>query len=411
MLSFQALGLSTTVLKGIVAAGYTTPTPIQTAAIPRVLAGADLIGSAQTGTGKTAAFVLPLLDRLLANPPQGNNRPVRALVVTPTRELALQVEAAVRAYGQGTGLRSLTIFGGVGFGPQLDGLRRGADIVVATPGRLLDHLERGSLRLDRVQTLILDEADRMFDMGFLPAVKRIVAAVPAQRQTLLFSATMPPEIEALASKILTRPETITIGQRTNPAATVTQRVAFVDGADKLDALVQLLRTEGGNSAIVFTRTKHRADRVSKKLTQMGIAAGVLHGGRSQPQREKALDAFRAGRVPVLVATDIAARGIDVVGLALVVNFDVPNVPEDYIHRIGRTGRADASGLAVSLASLEESDEWRAIERHVGRAIERMDMGGLSLSAVDVRAFEAPAPRTSTRSNANGRRRTRSRVAA
>ena len=379
MTTFDTLGLAEPVRRGVTAAGYASPTPIQAATIPLALAGRDLIGCAQTGTGKTAAFVLPLLDRLSRTPAAGQ-RPVRALVVTPTRELAVQVEDALRGYGQFTGLRSVAVFGGVGFAPQAAAFRRGVDVVVATPGRLIDHLQQGTVRLDAVELLVLDEADRMFDMGFLPALRQIVKAVPTARQTLLFSATMPPEIERLAATILLNPERIQVGERSNPAATVAQRVVSVPQTQKLDLLLHLLKTEPAPRVLVFTRTKHRADRVAKKLAQQGFASAAIHGNRSQAQRQKALDGFKAGKIAVLVATDVAARGIDVDGLGRVVNFDVPNVPEDYIHRIGRTGRAEMTGEAVTFFSRDEEGDLRAIERHIGRGLERKAPVGFVPSA-------------------------------
>ena len=369
MTTFDQFNFSSAVRKGVQAAGYTTPSPIQAAAIPDALAGRDLIGCAQTGTGKTAAFVLPMLEKLAGSMPAGNNRPVRALVVVPTRELALQVDEAVQTYGKFTGLRSLAIFGGVGAGPQLQGLRRGADVVVATPGRLLDYLSDGRISLQHVEVLVLDEADRMFDMGFIRDIRKIVAAVPKQRQTLLFSATMPPPIQELANSILTRPAFVEVGTRRNPAKTVTQQVCMVAGEHKVDLLFHVLEQEPTDSVIVFTRTKHRADKIKRKLGQRGFKATVLHSNRSQGQRQQALEGFKNGTYPILVATDIAARGIDVDGISHVINFDTPNQPEDYIHRIGRTGRAEASGDALTFVSPDEAAYLRDIEKHIGRKIE------------------------------------------
>ncbi len=398
MTTFQSLGLSAPVLRGVVDAGYNMPTPIQTAAIPVALAGRDLTGCAQTGTGKTAAFVLPLLDRLAASPSPAKRRPVRALVVCPTRELALQVEAAVRTYGKYTGLRSVAVFGGVGMGPQLQAFQRGVDIVSATPGRLLDHLGRGTLDLSRVEVLVLDEADRMFDMGFINDIRKIVAKLPNNRQTLLFSATMPPAIRELASSIQRQPEMVEVGQRRNPAASVTQYVYPVAQTQKMDLLLHVLRTEPVENVLVFSRTKHRANRITKKLEQRGIAAAAIHSNRSQNQRQRALADFKRGDVQVLVATDIAARGIDVDGISHVVNFDTPNQAEDYIHRIGRTGRADATGDALTFVSADEEDYLRQIEKHTGRRFERSTYADFSY---DTSAEPMAPPKTQGRSG-NGR---------
>ena len=398
MSTFQSLGLSASVLRGVVEAGYTSPTPIQLAAIPVALAGADLTGCAQTGTGKTAAFVLPLLDRLAASPSGARHRPVRALVVTPTRELALQVEAAVRAYGKHTGLRSTAVYGGVGMGPQLNAFQRGVDIVTATPGRLLDHLGRGSLDLSHVEVLVLDEADRMFDMGFINDIRKIVAKLPKQRQTLLFSATMPPAIQQLAASIQHRPEFVEVGQRRNPAASVTQYFYPVAQTQKMDLLLHVLASEAVENVLVFSRTKHRANRITKKLEQRGIAAAAIHSNRSQSQRQRALADFKRGTVQVLVATDIAARGIDVDGISHVVNFDTPNQAEDYIHRIGRTGRADATGDALTFVAADEEAYLRNIEKHTGQRVERSVYAGFSY---DAGAEPAAAPKPQSRSG-NGR---------
>ena len=376
MTSFDALGLAPAVLQGVRTAGYDTPTPVQAATLPLALKGIDVVGVAQTGTGKTAAFVLPILDYLVKEPTRGRRR-IRALVVTPTRELALQVQASVKSYGAATPLTSATIYGGVGKGPQRDALRRGIDVVVATPGRLLDFLGEGVLDLSSVDILVLDEADRMFDMGFLRDVKRIVAAVPEQRQTLLFSATMPPEIQALAKSVLYKPETVEIGERRDPAATVAQRAVRIPESDKQSLLEHVLDIEDVDRAIVFSRTKYRADRITKKLTRAGVSAVAIHSNRSQGQRQRALDGFASGTFRILVATDIAARGLDVTGVSHVVNFDLPNVPEDYIHRIGRTGRAGASGDAISFVSAEESSNLTAIEKHTGQTIDQARFEGFA----------------------------------
>lgn len=378
--SFDALGLAPSVLRGVRDAGYETPTPVQAAALPVALDGIDVVGVAQTGTGKTAAFVLPILDYLVKDPMPGKKRPVRALVVAPTRELAIQVTEAVDGYGKHTGLRAATIYGGVGKGHQRTALRNGVDIVVATPGRLLDFLGEGVLDLSFVDVLVLDEADRMFDMGFVKDVRRIVAAVPKERQTMLFSATMPPPIQELAKSILYKPETVEVGERRDPAATVAQRQIRVAEAEKQALLHHLIETEPVDRMIVFSRTKYRADRIRKKLDRAGFDAVAIHSNRSQGQRQRALKGFESGQYQIMVATDIAARGIDVPGVSHVVNFDAPNVPEDYIHRIGRTGRAEATGDAITFVSAAEAPNLAAIEKHTGRRIDELRIDG----------FEAPA---------------------
>lgn len=395
MMTFEALGLSEKTLQGVLAAGYTTPTPIQIRAIPVAQAGRDLIGCAQTGTGKTAAFVLPLLDRLAANRPHGGARAVRALVVTPTRELASQVEEAIRTYGAFTRLRSLAIFGGVDIRPQLNGLRRGVDVVVATPGRLLDHLGRGSIDLSRVDVLVLDEADRMLDMGFIHDVRKIVAALPAQRQTLLFSATMPESVQALANSILTGPAFVEVGERRNPAETVVQQVCAVAQHQKMNLLFHVLDTEPVENVLVFSRTKHHADRISRKLSKRGFAATVIHSNRTQGQRQRALGGFKHGTFTILVATDIAARGLDVDGISHVINFNTPNQAEDYIHRIGRTGRAQASGHAITFVAKEEERYLREIERHTGQRLTRKVYAGFEhgAGAEDGRVLPSQEART------------------
>jgi ATP-dependent RNA helicase RhlE len=400
--TFKALGLSEPILRGILEAGYTTPTPIQVQAIPAALAGRDLTGCAQTGTGKTAAFVLPMLDRLMPAPTGKGLRPVRALVVAPTRELALQVEESVQKYGRHTGLRSAAVFGGVPMGAQLNAFRRGIDIVIATPGRLLDHLGQGSLNLSRVEILVLDEADRMFDMGFLNDVRRIVAAVPKKRQTLLFSATMPAPIQALASGIQVNPEFVEVGQRRDPAATVSQSFYRIPQDQKMDLLLHVLKTEPVDTVLVFSRTKHRADRITKKLVQRGISATAIHSNRSQSQRQRALAEFKNGDVQVLVATDIAARGIDVDGISHVINFDTPNQAEDYIHRIGRTGRAQATGDAITFVASDEEAYLRSIEQFTGRKFARNAYPGfVPPPASEQSASRQPAPSRSTQTAGGG----------
>ena len=404
MTTFNTLGLSGETLKGVLAAGYTSPTPIQAAAIPVARSGRDLIGCAQTGTGKTAAFVLPMLQRLSEAPRPRNGRPVRALVVAPTRELALQVETAVRTYGTFTRFRSLAIFGGVGIRPQIQKLRRGIDIVVATPGRLLDHMNRGTVNLSDVEVLVLDEADRMFDMGFINDIRKIVAQTPDSRQTLLFSATMPKAIQALTRSIQTDPAFIEIGERRNPAETVIQQVCRVASDAKMDLLYHVLQTEPTENVLVFSRTKHRADRIAGKLGKQGFSATVMHSNRSQGQRQRALDGFKDGTYQILVATDIAARGIDVDGISHVINYDTPNQAEDYIHRIGRTGRAEASGEAITFATRDEERYIRQIEKHTGQRLalkvyDGFDGGDAEADAPQARGGQAKA-------NGQGNRRSR-----
>jgi ATP-dependent RNA helicase RhlE len=364
---FSKLGLSPKVLEGVTAAGYTDPTPIQLRAIPLVMAGRDLIGCAQTGTGKTAAFALPILSRL------GDRGALRALILEPTRELAAQVETAVRDYGRFTQLRTAVIFGGTGYGRQDQALRQGVDVLVATPGRLLDQMKRGMVRLNRIEILVLDEADRMLDMGFMPDVRRIVERSPRGRQTLLFSATIPPEIEQLCRWALRNPETVEIGQRRAAAETVTHALYPVASDQKEALLEELLKRTDFDQVLIFCRTKHGADRLARKLQQQGHSVAVLHSNRTQSEREKALSGFRDGRYEIMVATDIAARGLDVEQISHVINFDVPHHPEDYVHRIGRTGRAQAVGDAFTIMTGEDVAEVAAIERFIGQKIPRVKL--------------------------------------
>jgi ATP-dependent RNA helicase RhlE len=366
---FTKLGLSPAVLDGVRAAGYVTPTPIQLRGIPLVLAGRDVIGSAQTGTGKTAAFALPILSKL----GQHNSAGPRALILEPTRELAAQVETAFHDYARFTNLKTTVVFGGVGYGRQLDDLRAGTDVLVATPGRLLDHLERGTVRLDKIQFLVLDEADRMLDMGFLPDVRRIVERCQRQRHTALFSATIPPQIETLIQWAMRNPETIEIGARRTPAETVKHVIYPVSDSQKTDLLLELLKRVNYNSVLVFCRTKHGADRVAHTLKRNNHAVAVLHSNRTQREREQALRGFREGRYEVLVATDIAARGLDIADVSHVINYDVPQHPEDYIHRIGRTGRAEASGDAFTIMTAEDASHVFAIERFISQKIPRVKL--------------------------------------
>jgi len=386
-MSFSTLGLSKPVLDAVQALGYETPTPIQAQCIPLMLAGRDVIGSAQTGTGKTAAFALPILSQLT-----NAERAPRALVLVPTRELACQVEEAIRTMARFTHLRCTVVYGGVGYGKQLESLRRGTDIVVATPGRLLDHIESRSVDLSRVKHLVLDEADRMLDMGFLPDVKRIISNVPAVRQTALFSATIPAQIESLIKWAMKSPQTVEIGQRRCPAETVRHAVYPVADAQKSDLLKELLHRSDYGSAIVFCRTKHRADKIGKMLSKHNHAVAIIHSNRTQRERDKALGGFRSGEFKILVATDIAARGIDVAEVTHVINYDVPMHPEDYVHRIGRTGRAQAEGDAFTLMVAEDAQTVRAIERYIGKPITQHKVENFDYQYTSL--FEAPRPGSS-----------------
>lgn len=379
-MTFSDLGLDRPILEALITQAHDTPTPIQTKAIPPILTGRDVVGIAQTGTGKTAAFMLPLLQRLSRAGGAAPSFGARALVLSPTRELSAQIHKAALDYGSKLRLTSTCVVGGVSIRPQKQKLARGVDILVATPGRLLDLIDQKSVRLDSVETLILDEADQMLDIGFLPAIRRILSMVPRKRQTLLFSATMPAEIRNLSARHLSEPVEVSVSPVAATAERIEQSVMHVGTADKIAALTALLGAHGGKRAIVFTRTKRGADRVTRQMTANGIGAAAIHGNKSQGQRERALAAFRHGASPVLVATDIAARGIDVPGVELVVNFDLPNVPEVYIHRIGRTARAGASGLAVSLCSSEDRTYLRDIERLIKRRIDVRD--GPALKVVD-----------------------------
>jgi len=374
VISFEDLALVEPIRRALKDEGYATPTPIQAQAIPQLLAGQDLLGIAQTGTGKTAAFALPILQRLAASRGQAGlqRKTARCLVLTPTRELALQIGDSFRAYGRHLGLRSLVIFGGVGQNPQVAGMARGVDILTATPGRLLDLLGQGHLRLDAIETVVLDEADRMLDMGFIHDVKKIVALLPKQRQTLLFSATMPSAIARLAAGILRDPVRVEVTPPSTTVELIEQRVAFVERAGKREMLCAMLRDRALARVLVFTRTKHTANRVAEQLTRAGFSAEAIHGNKSQGARQRALEGFRAGHVRVLVATDIAARGIDVDGITHVVNYELPNVPDTYVHRIGRTARACAAGAAISLCDGEERAYLRDIERTIGRKVPVLD---------------------------------------
>ena len=366
---FTALGLSDALAFGVQEMGYVNPTPIQAQAIPVVLRGGDVIGSAQTGTGKTAAFALPIIQRL------GTHGPLRCLILEPTRELALQVEEAFQKFAKFTDLRVTIVYGGVGYGKQEDDLRRGMDIVAATPGRLLDHIERGNLSLDKVDILVLDEVDRMLDMGFLPDVKRIVQKCPKNRQTLFFTATLPPELEQLAGWALRDPIKVEIGRQRSPAETVSHAFYPVVASQKFDLLQLLLDQTDFKSVLIFSRTRMGADRIAHRLISKGHTVGVMHSDRNQRERIEALDGFKTGKYQVLCATDIAARGLDIAGVSHVINYDVPENPEDYVHRIGRTGRAQSTGDAFTLVTEEDVRDARSIERYMGLAVERKKIEG------------------------------------
>src|SRR6266566_1847917 len=365
---FRALNLSPQMLQAVRDAGYTEPTPIQVAAIPLILAGHDVIGIAQTGTGKTAAFVLPILMKLAASMHNGQRNGPRALVVAPTRELVVQIEENVRAYAKHVPLRMATVFGGVSERPQIDALRSGVDLIVATPGRLIDLMDQRVANLSGVEFLVLDEADRMLDMGFLPPIRRIVKALPQKRQTLMFSASLSREIEQLTHQFQQSPKIVQIGRRANPAETVTQFAYEVPPHLKSALLLHLLGDPKFDTVLVFTRTKRGADKIARRLESSGIKTGTIHSNRSQNQRLRALKDFKSGAVRVLVATDIAARGIDVDGISHVVNYDFPMHSEDYVHRIGRTGRAHAVGDAISFVTPEDQTALRSLERFIGRGI-------------------------------------------
>jgi ATP-dependent RNA helicase RhlE len=370
-LSFNSFAFHPRISAGISAAGYSTPTPIQLRTIPPILAGRDVLGLAQTGTGKTAAFVLPILQRLL-NKPRGL---LRVLILSPTRELAEQTHVAIGDLGRETGLRSLTIYGGVSAIPQIKSLRAGAEIAVACPGRLLDLMDQQVVNLRNIEVLVLDEADRMFDMGFLPSIRRILAALPAQRQTLLFSATMPIEIRSLADELLHHPETVELGA-SRPVESVSHALYPVEQTRKVELLLEILRLSSNGQVLVFTRTKHRAKKLAEQLIKAGLSATSLQGNLSQNRRQEAMDNFRRGRVKVLVATDIAARGIDVTQITHVINYDMPDTADAYTHRIGRTGRMARLGTALSLVTPDDVPMIRTIERLLGRTLERRKRVGV-----------------------------------
>ncbi len=377
-MNFTDLGLAEPLVRAVREHGYETPTPIQTQAIPAVLKGGDLLAGAQTGTGKTAGFVLPMLQRLVAQPHKKDARgriAIRALILTPTRELAAQVEESVRTYGKHVPLTSMVMFGGVGMQPQIDRLRKGVDILVATPGRLLDHHGQRTLDLSHVEIFVLDEADRMLDMGFIHDIKKVLAVLPAKKQSLLFSATFSDDIKALADRLLNAPALIEVARRNATAELIAQKLHPVSRDKKKELLAHLIKTGDWHQVLVFTRMKHGANRLADWLNDQGIGAMAIHGNKSQSARTKALAEFKSGDLPVLVATDIAARGIDIDQLPHVVNFELPNVPEDYVHRIGRTGRAGANGEAISLVCVDEELFLRDIERLIKRSIPRETVPG------------------------------------
>jgi ATP-dependent RNA helicase RhlE len=394
-MEFQDLKLSDPLLRAVRAEGYQEPTPIQVQAIPHVLAGKDLIGCAQTGTGKTAAFALPILQRLAAST---QNRPrgvIRVLVLSPTRELSSQINDSFNTYGRHTGLKSIVIFGGVGQQPQVQAVRRGADILVATPGRLLDLMNQGLVKLNMIEVFVLDEADRMLDMGFIHDVRRVISALPSRRQTLLFSATMPQDIEDLAARILVDPVRVAVVPQATTVESIAQSVFFVDKKNKRALLEHILRDRDIRRVLVFTRTKHGANKLVEQLGRATIHAEAIHGNKSQTARERALANFKSGRTRVLVATDIAARGIDVDDVTHVINYDLPNEPESYVHRIGRTARAGASGVAYSLCEPEERKYLRDIEKLIRLRVPVVDEHPYPMSAEALaQPVEAPpAPRS------------------
>ncbi|HTN42253.1 MAG TPA: DEAD/DEAH box helicase [Nitrospiria bacterium] len=394
-MTFEELGLAPEILRAVKAKNYEAPTPIQEQAIPAIRAGKDLIGCAQTGTGKTAGFTLPILHRLR----EGRSPSLRVLVLVPTRELAAQVDESIRTYGRYLHLRTGVVFGGVNFERQELALRRGIDILVATPGRLLDHMRQGNVSFKSLEVLVIDEADRMLDMGFIPDVRAIIKNIPQHRQTLLFSATMPGEIQVLAHEILRQPVVIQIARQGTPASGVRQAVYSVDASRKRDLLLHLIEKEKMDQVLVFTRTKHRADHLAQQLERNGKRVAALHSNKSQGARTRILDEFRRGSIQVLVATNIAARGLDVKGISHVVNFDLPDSPEDYVHRIGRTARAEAEGDAISLMAPNERGNLREIERLIGSKIPQMEIPGFE--STGEAQEEAPGRFTRSRHRQSG----------
>ena len=383
-MNFDSFNLDARILSGIRAQRFKTPTPIQLKSIPHVLSGKDLLGLAQTGTGKTAAYVLPILQKLVRGP----HRKVRALILAPTRELVAQIEQDVRNLGRKTGLRSCAIFGGVGIGGQIRNLQRGVEVIVGCPGRLLDHINRETIDLSNLEMLVLDEADQMFDMGFLPSVRKILSNLPKSKQTMLFSATMPGDIRKFADQILSNPTLVQVG-RTTPAATVSHSIYPLAHSQKTPVLLGLLKEFDAESILIFTRTKHRAKGLASKLSNAGFKVTSLQGNLSQGQRKRAMDGFRHGRYQILVATDIAARGIDISSISHVINFDIPETTEAYTHRIGRTGRASRSGDAITLVTPQDRSKIRAIERVLGKPLKRKQLAGFNYSNNDSGVIEKP----------------------
>src|SRR5574343_84834 len=383
-MTFATLGLMAEIQRAVAEQGYDTPTPIQQQAIPAVLAGHDLMATAQTGTGKTAGFTLPILQRLTAGANDRLSRVARTprvLVLTPTRELAIQVEESVRTYGKHLPINSVAVFGGVGINPQIGHLRRGVDILVATPGRLLDHVQQRTVDLSQIEIFVLDEADRMLDMGFIHDIRKVIALLPAVRQNLMFSATFAPEIRDLAAGLLKHPVAVDVAPRNTAAETVQQKVIEVDREKKRDLLLHLFSSHGWHQVLIFARTKHGADALARKLDKAGIACGALHGDKSQGARVRVLGEFKEGKLAALVATDIAARGIDIDALPYVINYELPNVAEDYVHRLGRTGRAGMSGQAISLVCHDERQQLRDIEKLIKRTLDKEVVEGFEISAV------------------------------
>lgn len=367
-MTFNELKVIEPILKALIQEGYSTPTPIQQEAIPIILNKSDILGCAQTGTGKTAAFSIPILQMLYSNINQGKNKEIKALVITPTRELAIQIGESFTAYGKYTSLRHTVIFGGVGQGPQTAALKRGVDILIATPGRLLDLINQGYINLRSIQFFVLDEADRMLDMGFIHDIKRILSMLPKQRQTLMFSATMPAEIESLANTMLTKPVKVAVTPVSTPVEAIEQYVYFADKKEKTSLLIDLLNDKDKKSVLVFSRTKHGADKIAKALSKAGIGSDAIHGNKSQNARQNALGKFKKNITRVLIATDIAARGLDIDQLSHVINYDLPEVPETYVHRIGRTGRAGHGGVALSFCDPEEMSRLKGIQKLIGKKI-------------------------------------------
>jgi len=406
-MSFENLKLIEPILRALKTEGYTTPTPIQQQAIPIVLQGRDLLGCAQTGTGKTAAFAIPTLQILYNDKLQHKEqKTIKTLILTPTRELAIQINESFAAYGKHTGLKHTVIFGGVSQNPQVDTLRRGVDILTATPGRLLDLMNQGYIRLDHIKILILDEADRMLDMGFVHDVKKIIAKVPAKRQTLFFSATMPKEIQQLADSILNRPEKIEVTPVSSTADTIQQELYYVEKNDKRSLLAHILKDRDIKTALVFTRTKHGADKVVKDLHKIGVTAEAIHGNKSQNARQRALANFKARTTRVLIATDIAARGIDIDELTHVINYEIPNIPETYVHRIGRTGRAGANGIAFTFCDQEEVAFLKDIHKLIGKEIPVNEAHPYPMSPKSIALGQQPAAKGGKSGGGGGQKRGR-----